>query len=250
MRNSARVLSFLAVVAAGLVLLLPGKTASGRPGGASAAAVSRLPGSPTPTSSGASQPFGGTATATMVHSDHGDLAVTAAHCMTNRRGKIAFVPGYASGREPYGTWTVTAVYTGAAWRSSKDPDDDIAFLRISGSRGRPVEAVTGAEQLGTSPKPPALVEVIAYPDKSNRPIWCVNWLKYHSPTQLRFDCGGYTNGTSGGPFLGDLSAASGKGTVIGVIGGDDQGGPSTSVSYSPVFGPAVIALFHQAEAAG
>ena len=78
----------------------------------------------------------------------------------------------------------------------------------------------------------------------------MNWLKYHSPAQLQFDCGGYTNGTSGGPFLGDLSATSGQGSVIGVIGGDDQGGPSTSVSYSPVFGPALIALFRKAEAAG
>ncbi len=75
-------------------------------------------------------------TATMVHSDHGDLAVTAAHCMTNRRGKIAFVPGYASGREPYGTWTVTAVYANAAWVSAKDPDDDVAFWGPAPSRPR------------------------------------------------------------------------------------------------------------------
>jgi hypothetical protein len=261
----ARILSLLVVLAAGLMLLLPGKTASGRPGDTGAPAASRLPGGQVPTPSGTSQPFGGTGTvgalftitsagklnhhfctATVVHSEHGDLAVTAAHCM-GRPGTIAFVPGYADGRAPYGTWTVTAVYTGAAWRSSKDPDDDVAFLRISRSGKRPLEAVTGAEQLGSSPKPPALVEVVAYPAKSGRPVWCVNWLSYHRPAQLQFDCGGYPNGTSGGPFLSGLSPA-GKGTVVGVIGGDDQGGPSASVSYSPVFGPAVIALYRQAQA--
>ena len=37
--------------------------------------------------------------------------------------------------------------------------------------------------------------------------------------EMEFDCGGYTDGTSGGPFLGRVNAGTGDGTVIGVIGG-------------------------------
>src|SRR5262249_8607812 len=93
-------------------------------------------------------------TASVVHSAHGDLAVTAAHCVTGVDGQIAFVPGYASGKQPYGTWPVTAVYTDQAWQSSQDPDHDVAFLRLSGKAGKPIESVTGAERLGIGSKGP------------------------------------------------------------------------------------------------
>jgi hypothetical protein len=38
-------------------------------------------------------------TASVVHSAHGDLAVTAAHCVSGVRGQLAFVPEYANGRQ-------------------------------------------------------------------------------------------------------------------------------------------------------
>jgi V8-like Glu-specific endopeptidase len=189
-------------------------------------------------------------TASVVHSPAGDLALTAAHCVSGKTGQIAFVPGYADGKAPYGIWLISRVYTDEAWESSQDPDDDVAFLRISpASDGIPIEDITGAETLGTGwHEASTLVEVIGYPDGSVRPVWCVNWTKNFSPTQLQFDCGGYTDGTSGGPFIADLSVSTGQGTVIGVIGGYEQGGLTPSVSYSSVFGTAVQALYRTAVA--
>lgn len=189
--------------------------------------------------------------ASVVHSPRGDLAVTAAHCVTDKAGEIVFVPGYANGQTPYGIWQVIRVYTDEAWQSSQDPDDDVAFLRLSAAPdGVPIEDVTGAEQLGATPQTPALVQVIGYPDGADEPIWCTNWTKSFSPTQLEFDCDGYTDGTSGGPFLSDVSKVSGQGTVIGVIGGYEQGGLTPSVSYASVFGTTVAALYQAAEAGG
>ena len=49
---------------------------------------------------------------------------------------------------------------------------------------------------------------------------------------MEFDWRGYTNGTSGGPFLANVHPATGLGTVIGVIGGCEQGGDTPSVSCS------------------
>jgi V8-like Glu-specific endopeptidase len=190
-------------------------------------------------------------TATVVHSPHGDLAITAAHCLSGTSGPIAFVPGYANGQQPRGIWQVTRVFTDQAWQSAQDPDHDVAFLQLSpASDGTRVEDVTGAEQLGTGWTAPALVQVIGYPNSADQPVLCANWTKSFSPTQLEFDCGGYTNGTSGGPFLAGLSGASGQGTVIGVIGGYQQGGDTPEVSYSAVFGAAVAVLFETAEADG
>jgi hypothetical protein len=160
------------------------------------------------------------------------------------------VPGYTNGTEPYGVWQVTRVYTDAAWQSAQDPDDDVAFLRLSGAPGgAPVEAVTGAEHVATDTAAGGLVRVIGYPDTADQPVSCLNWTKLFSPTQLEFDCGGYTDGTSGGPFLADVSASSGQGTVIGVIGGYEQGGDLPQVSYSVAFGAPVAVLYQAAKAA-
>ena len=64
--------------------------------------------------------------------------------------------------------------------------------------------------------------------------------------QMEFDCGGYTDGTSGGPFLANVHPATGLGAVIGVIGGYEQGGDTPSVSYSARFGRAVRDLYDKA----
>ncbi len=266
-RRPARLLAVLAAVGGCAALMLV-------PADGGAAGLDRhqlLAPSQAPTASHTGQAFGGVAavgalftetsgkldshfcTASVVHSAHADMAVTAAHCVTDKPGQIVFVPGYANGKEPYGVWPVTRVYTDAAWQSSQDPDDDVAFLLLAdASDGVPVEDITGAEQLGTSQQAAVstLVQVIGYPDGASQPVLCVNWAKTFSPTQLEFDCGGYPNGTSGGPFLADVSAESGQGTIVGVIGGYEQGGDTPEVSYASAFGASVTALYKAAEAGG
>ncbi len=191
-------------------------------------------------------------TASVVDSPDGDLAITAAHCMTGTSGSIAFVPGYHNGNEPYGVWTVAKVYVDQAWSSSSSQDDDFAFLRISSpSSSTPVEDVTGAEHLATgTPASRQLVEVIGYPSTTNQPVTCQNWLREPMAGQLEFDCGGYPDGTSGGPFLSEVDQLTGQGLVIGVIGGYQQGGNTPQVSYSAVLGPNAAALYQIAVAGG
>jgi hypothetical protein len=67
-----------------------------------------------------------------------------------------------------------------------------------------------------------------------------------SATQLVFHCGGYTTGTSGSPLLAYLHAATGLGTVIGVIGGYQQGGMTDAISYAAVLGPYIASLYQAA----
>ena len=189
-------------------------------------------------------------TATVVNSPHGDLVITAAHCVSGTSGAV-FVPGYDHGASPYGVWRVTKIYADRSWTSSADPDDDVAFLQV-GQPGSivPIEDVTGAEQLKTGMPARQLVEVIGYPDATDTPIACRNWTREPMPDQLEFDCGGYTAGTSGGPFLADVNPETGQGRVIGVIGGYEQGGLTPQVSYSPMFGANVAALYRLAVAGG
>ena len=191
-------------------------------------------------------------TASVVDSPAGDLLITAAHCVTGASGTIDFVPGYHGGDRPYGTWTVTKVYVDQAWKSSSSDDDDFAFLRV-GQPGSsvPVQDVTGAERLATgTPVSRQLVQVIGYPNATNQPVTCRNWLRQQMAGQLEFDCGGYTNGTSGGPFLSEVDQATGQGLVLGVIGGYQQGGDTPQVSYSAVLGANAAALYERAVADG
>jgi V8-like Glu-specific endopeptidase len=191
-------------------------------------------------------------TASVVDSPAGDMVVTAAHCVTGVSGTIQFVPGYDNGSTPYGVWTVTKVYVDQAWRSASSEDDDFAFLRVSrpGS-STPVEDETGAEKLVTgTPAVHQMVQVIGYPNASNQPITCQNWLREPMAHQLEFDCGAYTNGTSGGPFLSHVNPSTGQGQLIGVIGGYQQGGDLPQVSYSSVLGRNAAALYQRAVADG
>jgi V8-like Glu-specific endopeptidase len=190
-------------------------------------------------------------TASVVDSAAGDLAVTAAHCVYGKTATLAFVPGYADGKTPYGVWPVTKVYTDSAWAASQDPDHDVAFLRLADAPdGAPVEDVTGAETLAAVAPAGQSVQVIGYPDAAALPVRCSGPVKEFSATQFEFDCGGYPNGTSGGPFLTQVNAATGQGTVIGVIGGYQQGGDTPQVSYAAVFGTAVSHLYATAQAGG
>jgi V8-like Glu-specific endopeptidase len=190
----------------------------------------------------------------VVHSPHGDLAITAAHCMFGRKlGKhstVTFVPAYHDGKAPYGTWVVRADFVSAGWQKHFNPNLDVAFLLI-GKPGQRIEKRTGAEQIKFDVALPAPVQVIGYPDKTNRPIICDNTatrLRLKGYQQMVFDCGGYTTGTSGGPFLTHVSRKTGRGDVIGVIGGYELGGDVADVSYSPRFLATIEKLYNKAVA--
>jgi V8-like Glu-specific endopeptidase len=189
--------------------------------------------------------------ASVVHSRNGDLVMTAAHCLAGRaiggaRG-IVFVPGFHRGQAPHGRWKVTDAFVDRAWAADRDPDDDYAFL-IARRPGPALEKVTGAETLGIG-LPPQRVTVIGYPDAADRPVTCTGRARVFHRTQLVFRCAGYPDGTSGGPFLARVDQDSGRGTVMGVIGGFQQGGATPDVSYSPRLTARARTLYHQAVAA-
>lgn len=194
--------------------------------------------------------------AAAVHSPGGNLIVTAAHCLRSvRTGRgpltVAYVPGYYRGSMPYGYWIPTKIIRATDAEHGLDPDRDIAFIVVAhaGSAER-LESITGAERVGGAPPAHSFGVLIGYPNAAAGPIACRNRIRYHSATQLEFDCSGFSAGTSGGPLLTEVSRSTGIGTLVGVIGGYENGGHRSSVSYSPVFGPAIAALYPAACNAG
>jgi hypothetical protein len=139
-------------------------------------------------------------------------------------------------------WTATKIIEDPEWTSLGDPDDDFAFLVVhkSGSKAA-IQTLTGGEVLGVGARAGWTVKVAGYPDTLDAPIICENPARDFSPTQFEFDCGGFTNGTSGSPLL--ATAGPLGETVIGVIGGYQQGGDTPNVSYSPRFFLPVLKLY-------
>jgi outer membrane protein assembly factor BamB len=162
---------------------------------------------------------------------------------------IVFVPDYRDGQEPFGVWTPAKLLVAPQWADSSDPEFDVGFVVLQQHNGENIQQVLGADRLGTDLSYRYLVHVTGYPDSANAPIACVNWTSRFSSTQLRFDCADYTGGTSGSPRVTKFSPASHTGTIVGVIGGYQQGGDTPAISYSVRFGPAALQLYQQAVAA-
>lgn len=194
-------------------------------------------------------------TASVVASPHGDLLITAAHCIHGGKGggyksDIVFIPGYRDGTAPFGVWTPSRLIVDQRWIDSSDPDLDVGFVVLRRSDGRSIQDVLGANKIGFDAGFTSLVRVTGYPQSAGAPVTCRNWTARQSDTQLRFECTGFYGGTSGSPWVTDFNPQTHEGTIVGVIGGYQEGGETDSLSYSPYFGNAIRRLYDHAVAAG
>ncbi len=190
-------------------------------------------------------------TASVVASPGKDLLITAAHCIHGGKGSgyhsnIVFIPDYRDGNTPFGVWTPQRLLVAPQWAGSSDPDYDVGFVTLQPHNGQNIQQVLGGSHLGSDTGYRYLVRVTGYPDSANAPITCINWTSQQSATQLRFECSGYTGGTSGSPWVTRFDARSRTGTIVGVIGGYQQGGDTPSVSYSSYLGSGIQQLYQQA----
>jgi len=195
--------------------------------------------------------------AAVVDSPGHNLLVTSAHCAVapgsdRAAGGLVFVPGYHDGVRPYGQWRVSRVVTDVRWSHRGDPDYDVAFLTTRPSTGGVrVQDAVGSEAIAFNPTRGARAVAIGYPRRSERPVYCGSRLRGYGGSQLEFDCPGMPGGTSGSPLLTGLgSTGPGRGTVVGTVGGYQQGGLTDDVSYSPYFGPGIAAVYRTATAQG
>ncbi|HZC70478.1 MAG TPA: trypsin-like serine protease [Jatrophihabitans sp.] len=182
--------------------------------------------------------------ASVVDSPGADLVLTAAHCVYGTGLGIEFAPGYHDGVSPFGVWAVRRVYLDPAWLHGHDPQLDFAVLQLARHHGVGVEHATGsAPALGRAPASGSSVTVAGYVAGSGgAPIRCTAPV-YYTDGYPSFDCAGFADGTSGGPWLAG-------GRLVGVIGGLYDGGCTPNTSYSAAFGADVAALLTRAEAGG
>ncbi|HTP16539.1 MAG TPA: hypothetical protein VMK13_11965 [Streptosporangiaceae bacterium] len=190
-------------------------------------------------------------TASVVASPGKDLLVTAAHCINGGKGSgyrndIVFIPDYRDGDAPFGVWTPQRLLVASQWANSSDPDFDVGFVVLQPHDGENIQQVLGANRFGVDSGYRHLARVTGYPDSASAPVTCINWTSRQSATQLRFECGGYTGGTSGSPWVTDFDTRSRTGAIVGVLGGYQQGGDTPSISYSAYLSNDIQRLYEQA----
>jgi len=192
-------------------------------------------------------------TASVVASPGRDLLITAAHCINGGknggyRQDIVFIPDYRDGREPYGVWVPAHLLVAPQWENSSDPAYDVGFIVLKPHDGKNIEEVLGANQLGIDPGYDNQVRVTGYPASQDAPVTCTGPTSKQSESQLRFECDGFSGGTSGSPWVTHFDLRTRTGTIVGVLGGYEEGGSTAAISYSSYLGPEIEQLYHQAVA--
>ncbi|WP_329384094.1 trypsin-like serine protease [Streptomyces sp. NBC_01351] len=181
-------------------------------------------------------------TATVVSSPGKNLVVTAGHCLlagvhAGGEDGAVFVPAYANGFAPYGTWRIEQVFEDERWAEGTDDAYDLAFARLApDGKGRNIEDVTGAAALDTSGRTAEEVTVTGYPADRKVPRTCTAVAVRLSATEQRFDCADFPGGTSGSAWI------AGDGKIVGVL----TGGDTDDVSTSTVLGEYAASLYAKA----
>ncbi|MGW1788190.1 trypsin-like serine peptidase [Streptomyces tubercidicus] len=162
-------------------------------------------------------------TATAVKSANRSAVMTAAHCV--RRGSspgntnilMVFVPGYSKGKMPYGAFAVRDAVTPRSWET--DSTNDVSTLVVDADKnGRKLTDVVGGQDIAFNRPVGGTVSAFGYP--ATRPqlgeelLRCVGTAKEKSGVQA-IPCD-MTGGSSGGPWLADFNATTGKGVLVSV----------------------------------
>jgi V8-like Glu-specific endopeptidase len=191
-----------------------------------------------------------------VASANADVAVTAAHCVTDGNGNWAtnwtFVPGYVNGSAPYGRYTARRFFVASQWSTGAAEDYDVAFVALSTATvgGAATHAVTATGGLGiTFGSHPGQEYAFGYPSASpyngQQLDYCNGTTSpdpYHATSDTGLHCA-ITEGASGGPWLSGFKAGTGTITSVSSFKYDD----GSEITYGPALGPAARSLYEQAE---
>jgi V8-like Glu-specific endopeptidase len=166
---------------------------------------------------------------------------TAGHCVNDGANEFhtnwAFVPAYADGSRPYGTWIARRLLTTTGWATSGDfsYDNGAAVVNLSG--GRALTDVVGGRNPAfnyTRQQTYAAHGYPAAPPFNGQRLWvCTSPLRYNdtsaNPPTMGIDCD-MTGGSSGGGWIAGGSVASvnsyGYSTLPNVMFGPYQGAVS------------------------
>jgi hypothetical protein len=169
---------------------------------------------------------------------------TAGHCVhdgaSNFHTNWTFVPAYADGSRPYGTWTARTLLTTSGWASSGDFSFDNGAAVVSTNGGSALTSVVGGRNPSFNSARQQQYAAHGYPAGppfNGQRLWrCDSALQYDdtsaNPPTMGIDCN-MTGGSSGGGWIAGGGVASvnsdGYTTLPNVMFGPYQGAVSQSL---------------------
>ncbi|MEU7576114.1 trypsin-like peptidase domain-containing protein [Streptomyces sp. NPDC041068] len=193
-------------------------------------------------------------TATAVKSGNRSTVMTAAHCV--RRGSspyntnisMVFVPAYNKGKAPHGAFAVRQAATPRTWET--DSTNDMAALTVAADKnGKKLTDVVSGQDIAFNRPVGGTVSSFGYsatrPQLGEELLRCVGTAKKEDGTQaIPCDMSG---GSSGGPWLADFNATTGKGALISVNSALDSLEPTKM--YGEIFKATAKKVYDRAQQA-
>lgn len=148
---------------------------------------------------------------TATTSSNADVVTTAGHCVNEGPGayvtNFAFVPAYANGNRPYGTWTAKLLLTTTQWKNSGDFNHDVGFAVMNtNSGGQSLTQVTGSYPIAFNLGYNLTFDAYGYPQASpydGQTLWRCSGpttKDTRGSTDHRLPCS-MTGGSSGGGWI-------------------------------------------------
>ena len=195
--------------------------------------------------------------ASTVAGGNSDVVVTAGHCVKDGTGAWAgnwtFVPGYAGGNAPYGSYTARRFYVASQWSTQADNNYDVAFVTVNpavvdGARTAVVREVGGQGiEFGSQPAREAVFGYPADPPYNGQRLAYCSGRVSPDPFGVTTDTGlrcAMTAGSSGGPWLSGFDPAAGTGIISSVS--SFKYSTSDKVLYGPGLGATAQAMYRAA----
>ncbi|MEU5028433.1 trypsin-like serine peptidase [Streptomyces milbemycinicus] len=196
--------------------------------------------------------------ATVANADNKSVVLTAGHCVVDAgTGEVyrnwVFIPGYANGNRPFGTFTARSLFhLGQYVSTGGNANWDLAFAVMGQVNGRSLVDTVGAQGIAFNSPTGRHVHSFGYGGSAaegngERLNHCEGdeYPDAGRPgsTMWGIDCV-QTGGSSGGGFLADFDTSNGGGYLIGnisVSAGNNE--------YHPTLGNEALDLYRQAGAA-
>jgi len=191
-------------------------------------------------------------TASVITSANRSLIWTAGHCVSDGHGhwysNFQFVPDYADGIEPLGSWVGKSVSTPKSWFNYRNPEYDFSAITLWPQRDAKVADMTGSQGYKFNYGHDWNVYTFGYPFDTHPSRPGING------QQLRYCIGGtwqtgdlqsihcdLGHGSSGGPWLDDLQLDRGWGYLVG--NASHLVDESSDEVRSPHFGDAAVNVY-------
>jgi hypothetical protein len=181
---------------------------------------------------------------TAILSGNKSVVWTAGHCVhdgaSNFHTNWTFVPAYADGSRPYGTWAARSLLTTSGWANGGDFSFDTGAAVVSANGGSALTDVVGGRNIAFNSARQQQYAAHGYPAASpfnGQRLWvCSSPLVYNdtsaNPATMGIDCN-MTGGSSGGGWIAGGSVTSvnsyGYRTLRNVMFGPYQGSVAQSL---------------------